>query len=207
MVIRAARLAAMLLRIARGRRPAGKGPARLCVAFKNRFTAADKDRYDMICDAYVSSLAYFKDVKAPPQRQMVAVWPVESPEWADKINREAREKVCADAVAHYGLGIAQEAIKAAQQNGAALDGQGPFLLAWSPGSAKGQPDALVLVADMSDVIVNEQAKQIFAQWALDIQNDPSLWDPTWNLEKLRLRAQLWADKWGTRILNIYKSKS
>jgi hypothetical protein len=177
------------------------------VAFKTRPTSSDRDRYDMICDAYKSSLPYYKDVKALPKDQMVTVWPVESNSWADRINEEPRERICADAVPHYGLAIALEAIDSAKKNGAALDGQGPFLLAWSPGSAKGQPDALVLVADMSDVINNEQSKQIFAQWALDIQNDPSLWDPTWNMEKLRLRIQLWADKWGTRILNTYKSKS
>jgi hypothetical protein len=177
------------------------------VAFKTRPTPADRDRYDMVCDAYVSSLAYYKDVSAPLGNQMVTVWPVETASWADRINGESRQKVCTDAVPHYGLASSLEAIDSAKKNGAALDGQGPFLMAWSPGSAKGQPDALVLVADMSDIINNEQSKQIFAQWALDIQNDSSLWDPTWNMEKLTLRIRLWADKWGTRILNTYKSKS
>lgn len=177
------------------------------VAFKTRPTPADRGRYDMICDAYVSSLPFYKDVKVLPKVQMVTVWPIESNSLADRINGEVRDKVCADAVPHYGLATALEAIDAAKKNGAALDGQGPFLLAWSPGSAKGEPDALVLVADMSDVVNNEQSKQIFAQWALDIQNDPSLWDPTWNMGKLTLRIRLWADKWGTRILNAYNSKS
>jgi hypothetical protein len=177
------------------------------VAFKTRPTPADRDRYDMICDAYVSSLPYYKDVKAPPNDQMVTVWPVESASWADRINAETRQKVCADAVPHYGLAIALEAIESATKNGAVLDGQGPFLLAWSPGAAKGLPDALVLVSDMSDVINNEQSKQIFARWALDIQNDSSLWDPTWNQERLKLIIRLWADKWGTKALNAYHSKS
>jgi hypothetical protein len=190
-----------------GQYPPSQFKAYGIVAFKTGPTAADKDRYDMICDAYVSSLPFYKDVKAPPERQMVTVWPVEKPQWADKINAEARQKVCADAVAHYGVALAQDAIREARQNGAGLDGQGPFLLAWSPGVAKGRKDALVLVADLSDVIVNEQAKQVFALWALDIQNDPGLWDPTWNVEKILLRARLWADKVGTTILNIYKSKS
>ncbi|MGV7219044.1 hypothetical protein [Bradyrhizobium sp. UFLA05-112] len=132
-----------------GQYPPSQFKAYGIVAFKTGPTGADKDRYDMICDAYVSSLPYYKDVKAPPQRQMVTVWPLEKSPWADKINAEARQKVCAGAVAHYGVVLAQEAIKDAKQNGAALDGQGPFLLAWSPGSVKGRPDALVLVADLS----------------------------------------------------------
>ena len=32
------------------------------VAFNSRQPSADKDRYGMICNAYVSSLLYFKDI-------------------------------------------------------------------------------------------------------------------------------------------------
>lgn len=175
------------------------------VAFNTRPTGDDKARYDMMCQAYVSRLLYYQDVHAPLQNQMVTVWPIDDAQTAGKINREAREKVCADAVPHYGLSIALEAIEAAKRSKAVLDGDGPFLLAWSPGASKGQPDALVLVADMSDVINIVQAKQVFAQWALDIE-DPKLWEPTWNEEKLKLRIRLWVDKWGSKILTFYNPR-
>lgn len=184
------------------------------VAFNTLPTSADRPRYDMICDAYVSGLLHYTSVKAPLQDQMVTVWPIEKPEWATRINEEAREKVCGDAVPHYGLDLAQDAIRTAKKNleaakmdKSALDGQGPFLLAWSPGEAKDDPDALVLVSDMTDVINNEQAKQIFTQWATDIQQNPELWNKGWNQEKLKLVIRLWADKWGAKILQFAGMKN
>jgi len=136
---------------------------------------------------------------------MVTVWPVESVAWADKINAERREKVCADAVPHYDLTTALDAIDSARKNGASLDGLGPFLLAWSPGAAKGEPDSLVLVADMSDVINDEQSHQLLDMWVQDIQHDSSLWYPTWDPKKLNFKIRLWFDKWGTRLLATYQS--
>lgn len=176
------------------------------VAFKTRPTAVDRPRYDMICDAYVSGLLHYTSVKAPLQQQMVTVWPVDTPALANKINREARDKVCADAVPNYGLVLAQEAIEAAKRSKAPLDGDGPFLLAWSPGVKQGQADALVLVSDMTDVINNEQAKQIFTRWTLDIQENSALWNNGWDEEKLKLVIRLWVDKWGARILQAINLK-
>jgi hypothetical protein len=174
------------------------------VAFKTRPTGADKARYEMICDAYVAGLLHYTSVKVPLEQQMVTVWPIENANLATRINAAPREKVCADAVPHYGLALAQEAIEAARKNKAELNDQGPFLLAWSPGEAAGQSGALVLVSDMSDVINNEQAKQIFTRWALDIQENPELWNKGWNEEKLKLVIRLWADKWGPKILQAIK---
>ena len=156
------------------------------IAFNALYTHAERARYDMICEAYISSLLHFTKVKAPAERQMVTVWPVETSDLATRLNKQAREAVCGAAVEHYGLLIAQEAIESAKRSKASLRGQGPFLLAWSPGAAKDDPDALVLMSDMSDVINIEQAKQVFAQWMQDIQENPELWDEGWNLEKLRL---------------------
>jgi hypothetical protein len=176
------------------------------VAFKTRPTTTDKSRYEMICDAYVSVLLHYTSVKVPLEQQMVTVWPIETDALATRINGAAREKVCANAVPHYGLDIALEAIEAAKKS-KALDDEGPFLLAWSPGAAKGQPDALVLVSDMSDVINNEQAKQIFTRWALDIQENPELWNSGWDQERVNLVIRLWADKWGAKILQLINMKS
>ena len=176
------------------------------VAFSARPTTNDTSHYSMICEAYVSALDHFTLINAPRSEQMVTVWPIENVQWADRINAERRDKVCRDAVPHYELDIALDAIRAARRRNAVLDGQGPFLLAWSPGSAKGQPDALVLISDMSDVINGEQAKQIFTQWALDIQKHPELWEKGWNEEKIKLVIRLWVDKWGKKILKSCRIK-
>ena len=176
------------------------------VAFKALYTHAERARYDMICEAYLSSLLHFTKVKAPPEMQMVTVWPVETSDLATRLNKQAREAVCGAAVEHYGLSTAQEAIEAAKRSKASLNEQGPFLLAWSPGAATGNADALVLMSDMSDVINIEQAKQVFAQWMEDIQENPELWEKGWNIEKLRLVIRLWADKWGEKLLKVVNVK-
>jgi hypothetical protein len=177
------------------------------VAFNSLSTDADKDRYSMICNAYVSSLLSFKNVKAPLEKQMVTVWPVDKKDIALKVSAEPPGKVCADAVPHYGLSIGQEAILAARRSASDLTGKGPFLLAWSPGATEGQRDVLVLTSDMSDVINNEQAKQIFERWASDIAENPALWDNGWDEAKLKQIVRLWADKWGTKALEILGGKS
>ena len=134
---------------------------------------------------------------------MVTVWPVDTPGLANKINAEKRELVCADAVPNYGLVLAQEAITSARRQKAELLGRGPF---WSPGAAKDDADALVLVSDMSDVTNNNQAKEIFVQWSRDIQDNPELWENGWNEQKLKLMVRLWADKWGAKILKAIGMK-
>lgn len=176
------------------------------VAFNSLPTGPDKNRYAMICDAYVSALLYFKDVQAPLEKQMVTVWPVDTTDVALKVSTEPREKVCGDAVPHYGLSIAQDAILAARKSPSDLAGTGPFLLAWSPGAAEGKRDALVLVADMSNVINNAQAKQVFEQWKTDITERPALWD-NWDEAHLILIVRLWADKLGTNVLQLFGTKS
>ena len=137
------------------------------------------------------------------------VWPVEKDEIAELANREPREKVCGDAIPHYGLSIALQALRDAEaakldnnQTKPEFDGNGPFLLAWAPGADKGRSDVLVLVSDMSNVINNEQAKQVFSQWVTDIQENKELWNDGWKKEKLLLRVRLWADKYGPGILKV-----
>ena len=103
------------------------------VAFKNRPIGKDKERYSMICGAYVANLLHYTEVKAPIEDQMVTVWPIESDALADQINREARDKVCADAVPNYGLSISLQAIRDAQTavlnskgDKPNFEGDGPF---------------------------------------------------------------------------------
>jgi hypothetical protein len=174
------------------------------VAFNARPTREDKARYEMICDAYVSGLLHYTDVKARFDQQMVTVWPIENDTEASQINAIARDKVCARAVPRYGLSIAQEAIEAAKRNKAVLQGRGPFLLAWAPGAQKGQPDALVLVSNLSNVVNIEDSKLVFARWALDIQENPGLWNKGWDVDKLKILIRLWADRYGDDILNYFK---
>jgi outer membrane protein OmpA-like peptidoglycan-associated protein len=172
------------------------------VAFKTRATPDDNPRYEMICDAYVAGLLHFTDVKVPLKKQMVTVWPIESDGQATRINKMTRESLCPEAVRHYGLPISLEAIESARRSNVRFDDAGPFLLAWSPSETKGQPDALVLVSDLSDVTNSEQAKQIFFDWFSKIQENPELWRPGWDIAKLKVTIRLWADKYGEKLLRV-----
>jgi hypothetical protein len=160
----------------------------------------------MTCEAYVSTLLFYREVQAPISKQMVTVWPIDSDYEATRINRRPRDAVCADAVRDYGLLTAKEAMLDATKNGADIDGLGPFLLAWSPSEQKGKPDALVLVSDFSEVTTMDQAKSLFIQWSRDIEKNPELWDKGWNLSKLKTVIRLWADKYGERLLQLAGSK-
>jgi hypothetical protein len=177
------------------------------LAFKTRATADDTPRYEMMCNAYVAGLLHFTDVKAPLKRQMVTVWPIESDNQAIRINKMPRESLCPEAVRRYGLPTSLEAIGSARRSHMRFDDTGPYLLAWSPSETKGQPDALVLVSDLSDVTTLDQAKQLFFDWFSKIQENPELWRPGWDLAKLKILIRLWADKYGEKLLKVLGSKS
>jgi len=174
------------------------------VAFPARPSPDDAPRYKFFCDAYVSALPHYTDVRAPLSKQMVTVWPIDTDSEATRINGASRDSVCGRAVPNYGLPIALHAIQEAIMNKAVLDGRGPFLLAWAPGSEKGNPNALVLVSNLSNVSNIEDAKAVFTQWVTDIQEDQSLWNNGWNLAKLKFIIRLWVDRYGNDIIKYFK---
>jgi hypothetical protein len=164
----------------------------------------DLQRYLMICNAYIASLPSYREIPEPVSKQMVTVWPIETDSEADQINAMLHDdRLCKEAVNSYGLVTALTAISDAKRSQAELGGLGPFLLAWSPSGQKGQPDALVLVSNLSNVTSFEQAKEIFLQWSHNIVENPELWEEGWNKEKLRAIIRLWADKYGPKILKIF----
>lgn len=178
------------------------------VAFPAKATTDEIPRYNIICEAYVTTLLFYADVHVPLNRQMVTVWPIESDHEATRINNimTPPSKVCDAAVSHYGLLTAQEAIADARKNNARMDGLGPFLLAWSPSEQKGRSDVLVLVTDLSEVTTTEQAQRLFQEWGNDIEKNPDLWEKGWNVNKLKTLIRLWADKYGERLLHLAGGK-
>ena len=185
------------------------------LAFPQRATPESRQRHLMICNAYISALPHFTELKGVPlSRQMVTVWPVENNTLATKIDIDTpRNKVCEIAVDHYGLVLAKSALNDAANAETMEKGlvrgdslnfnnleQGPYLLAWAPGNKKGDTDALVLVVDLTRVNLPEHAKDIFSRWAREIQQDPSLWSNGWNIPVLRLRLKLWADDMGDSLV-------
>lgn len=177
------------------------------VAFPSRATPDDRDRYIMFCEAYVAVLPHATEVNLPPSQQMVTVWPISSDAIADRINRAARDKVCDPAVDNYGLVTATAALDdAAKAQSGNFDGPGPFLLAWSPSTQKGLADALVLVADLSGVTTPEEAKARLQSWRTDILEDPSIWNPGWSVQGVRVKIREWLDKYGPKALILLGRK-
>ena len=169
------------------------------VAFKARPTPADLGRYEMICNAYVAGLLSPSEAGVPRTSQMVTVWPIDSDAIATRLNAMPVGAECSQAGNNYGLHAAQEAIASAPGSFA---GAGPFLLAWSPSTAKGQSGAPVLSADLSDVTTPGQARDLFFQWSKDIQEKPELWEHGWSVEEIRVTIRLWADKYGSAVLKF-----
>ncbi|RUM99169.1 peptidoglycan-binding protein [Pseudaminobacter arsenicus] len=177
------------------------------VAFPSRASSGDRlDRYLMLCHAYVDGLPHADspNLTTPYADQMVTVWPVEQDKLADQINKMKREELCQQAVAHYGLIAAKQSIKVAQRQNFQMNGEGPYLIAWAPPQQIGDPNAHILVADLSDVTTEKQAEQIMQDWVTDIERNPELWRNGWDEQKIRRLIQLWVDKTGTKLLSFLK---
>jgi hypothetical protein len=179
------------------------------VAFPQTATADSKPRFVKACEAYLATLPLSSSVGRPMSAQMVTIWPIDRPDTALYLSSSsAPSNVCDIAVAHYDLTTALYAIhEATRVGGTALTGDGPYLLAWAPSSEKGKPDALVLVADLSNAMNSEQFTDYFRDWRTSIEQNPGLWNKGWSREGIRLAIRDWADKWGTTILSAVGVKN
>lgn len=175
------------------------------VAFRARVSSGERERYMMLCEAYVAALPRSDELTIPVEEQMVTVWPIADDQTAAALNEQRGPDACPTAIDRYGLTAALQAIDDAGEARISLSRRGPFLLAWSPSIDKGNPDALMLVADLSDVTTYTQAEAIFVLWRTDIEANPEYWDRGWDVEKLRVAIRLWVDRYGSQIFSILGS--
>jgi len=174
------------------------------VAFSSRATDETSRRYMTICKAYVASIPHRSEVDIPKISQMVTVWPVETADAASKINAMARKDVCKSAVETYDLATSLTALSHASAAGAQVDGLGPYLLAWSPATDKGQQDALVLVKDMSNVNTSLEAINTFTRWRKEIELDPDVWESGWNIETVKSNIRQFVDFYGPQVSELFE---
>ena len=160
----------------------------------------------MLCQAYVAVLPHASELALPDSQQMVTVWPVSPDNVATRLNRAPRDDVCDAAVDNYGLVVATQALHDAAQVKADLSGRGPFLLAWSPSTQKGKPDALVLEANLSNVTTSDEAKLRLLSWKSDILENPDIWKNGWDLERLKITMREWLDEYGPKVLVLFGTK-
>lgn len=183
------------------------------LAFTSRVDSSpeEQDRFNIICNAYLSRLPHTSELSdVPTSQQMVTVWPIVNDEIATDLNKrkskpESSKEICKTAVDNYDLVAAKRAIKEAQAAGAKLAGEGPYLIAWSPASEKGKPDTVVLYEDLSNVLLREHADTAILHWSREIEGDPSLWKSGFTLEKVRIKMQRLADNTGGRIMGAFKA--
>ncbi len=172
------------------------------VAFRARVSSGERERYMMLCEAYIAALPRSDELAVPVEEQMVTVWPIADDQTADALNELRGPDVCRTAIDRYGLTSALQAIGDAGETRIDLSRRGPFLLAWSPSIDKGDPDALMLVADLTDVTTYAQAEAFFVLWRTDIEANPEYWNRGWDSEKLRVAIRLWVDRYGSQIFSI-----
>ena len=169
----------------------------------------ETERYRSICRGYLAAIPAAKTLReegVPLKQQMVTAWPLTENILANSLNSASTAKYnsCDKIVASTNLLLSHDAIHKAKSitRKPALNGRGPYLIAWSPAATIGKSDAAVLVLDLSNVTTSDGAVAIFQDWADKIEKNPQLWKGGWDLNSLRLSLRLWADRWGAGVLAI-----
>lgn len=200
-----ARLFASRIFAGPGQIPPADFPAYGIVAFSSRPFGDEWTRHRMLCQAYVGVLLRPAELGIPLEQQMVTVWPVDDGQLADRLNNSRNETVCDDAIGGYALSQGIAAIRAANHQSVRETSRGPYLIAWAPGASIGNPDARLLVADLSDVRTAEQARAFFILWRTDIEANPEFWHSGWSVERLRIWIQIAVDRLGMQIFSIIRA--
>jgi hypothetical protein len=178
--------------------PHGAGAYGL-VVFQSKRTQANEKKLEMVCKSFVAFFPVGKTSIVPIQNQMITVWPLDSPD-----AEEAKADNCDFDLNHYDLNAAEAAIKDARIQHASFDGEGPYLVGWSPSNTRGIPDKLVLVIDMSADNSQELIDQKFLFWKNKIVESPDLWRSGWSIEGLRVAIKTFSDQYGKDMLESIK---
>ncbi|MBW8636850.1 hypothetical protein K1W69_06595 [Hoeflea sp. WL0058] len=174
------------------------------VAFPLDTARRNPERLAQFCAAYVESGKH-EPVQGLPASapRMATVWPVSASVDTDALSRLNDVEKCETAVLNYGAATADQAIYEAELTGIEIDGRGPFLLAWSPASAKGSANALVLIANLSNIDAPEAALAAMRRWQTDVEFNPPLWaEAGWNLPLVREIMDEWSAVYGPQSLML-----
>jgi hypothetical protein len=120
------------------------------------------------------------------------------------MTKQAKKDDCDYAVDHYDLVASEMAITDAKVQHASFDGEGPYLVGWSPSNARGVPDKLVLVIDMSTDNSQALIDQKFLFWKKQIVEDPSRWRNGFSAESIRAAIRIFADQYGQSMIDAIK---
>ena len=176
--------------------PAGVGAYGIFAAH-GKPTAPERARFTMACNAF---LAYLAPQPGPGETvpfadQLLTIWPLDAP-----TAPEALAGQCDFLLDHYDLSAADDALHDATRQGGRFEGDGPFLIGWSPADTRGVPDKLVMVVDMSGYTTQDRFDYGFRFWKQNIIDHPELFRRGWNIEGVRQSIRDFADHYGTDIL-------
>ena len=180
--------------------PPGAGAYGL-VVFQSRATPANREKLTMVCRSFVAFFPRGADTDVPIGDRMITVWPVDDP----SSTRVAADD-CDFVIDHYELSAAEAAIRDAhrQQPEATFEGEGPYLVGWSPSNTRGVPDKLVLVIDMSADNSQVSIDHKFLFWKNQIVEDPAKWRSGFSLDRIRVAIHDFADEYGQSMLDAIK---
>ena len=173
------------------------------IAFRSGVTSDSRDRYFAICEGFGASLlaALVLDDTVPLNQQMATIWPLNDRLLANRLNRIGSVPLinyCQNIIDK--IDVASSLIAIARATAAdprkSFDDRGPYLIAWSPSSAVGQVNVPILVLDLSNVVLAEQATDLFSTWREEIQQNPALWRNGSSLDRMRIWLRGWADRNG-----------
>jgi hypothetical protein len=134
---------------------------------------------------------------------MLTIWPLDEPDAS-----EALKDDCDFAVDHYDLVGGILAIQdASRHQGAKLEGLGPFLIGWSPSNARGVPDKVVLIFDLSRLESQASFDEAFTIWQKRIVENPTLWVSGFSVTKIRLALRDFVDHYGTDVVKFWGGKN
>ena len=94
----------------------------------------------------------------------------------------------------------------ARRQNAEFEGEGPYLIGWSPSNSRGVPDKLVLVIDMSSDGNQARIDQKFLFWKGKIVKDPQLWRHGFSLETFRLALRNFANEYGADLIESRQTR-
>lgn len=175
------------------------------VAFRSKPTPANRERLLRTCIAYRASLPPQRTLPSsiPPSNQMLTIWPLDEPDAS-----EALKDDCDFAVDHYDLVGGILAIQdASRHQGGNLEGMGPFLIGWSPSNARGVPDKVVLIFDLSRLESQASFDEAFSIWQKRIVENPTLWVSGFSVTKIRLALRDFVDHYGTDVVKFWGGKN
>jgi hypothetical protein len=153
----------------------------------------------MVCNAFIAFFPRAETSTAPPKDQMITIWPLYNPD-----AKQAKKDDCDFVVAQYDLNASEAAMSDARRQHANFEGEGPYLVGWSPSSARGVPDKLVLVIDMSADNSQALIDRKFLFWKKQIVEDPSRWRNGFSIESVRTAIRIFADQYGQAMLDAIK---